>query len=145
MIPEQGISPGEKPGPLHGGSPPAEDGPEGWKEAILTLISSRLGIIQAESEDAKKIAARKFFLGLLAIFAAFFAWLLLFAGLIGALSAATPLSWYQIALIAAGFHLIVAIIAVIRMRAPSASPFPITRAEFEKDREWIRQLNKNQN
>lgn len=117
--------------------------PESWKEALACLVSSRIAIIQAESKEAASTGAKKAVLGVIAAFCALFTWILILAGAVGAISAATPWHWYHVSFAAGGLHLAIALIAVLMVKAKAAPPFPITRAEFEKDREWLNQLNKN--
>lgn len=116
--------------------------PESWKEALACLVSSRIAIIQAESKEAASAGAKKAVLGVVAALCALFTWILILAGAVGAISAATSWQWYHVAFAAAGLHLAFALITVLMLKAKAAPPFPITRAEFEKDREWLNQLNK---
>lgn len=116
--------------------------PEDWKGAFSCLVSSRIAIIQAESKEAASTGAKKVALVAIAAFCALFTWILVLAGIIGAISASTSLQWYHVAFAAAVLHVVIALVAVLMAKAKAAAPFPITRAEFEKDREWLNQLNK---
>jgi uncharacterized membrane protein YqjE len=50
--------------------------------------------------------------------------------------------WIWIALIAAGVHFLLALIAVLIARAKLfKAPFPTLAAELEKDREWLKNLD----
>ena len=77
--------------------------------------------------------------------ARFFAWALLLAGGIACLARISGWPWPGIAIACAILHLVAA--AALARFACSRIPraFPITRAEFQKDREWIEtlQLTKN--
>jgi uncharacterized membrane protein YqjE len=68
--------------------------------------------------------------------------LLIVAGIIGVIVVTSSWQWYQAAFAVAGGHLLVAAIAFLLSRSKSADSFPLTRAEFEKDREWLNQLKK---
>lgn len=119
--------------------------PKGWKEALPCLIASRLEIIRIEAQDVFRGMARSLILLGVAVFCMISAWLLLIGGVVGLLSEATGWTWYHAAFMVAGAHLIIAILIflIINRSSKSAESFPITRVEFEKDREWLNQL-KNQ-
>jgi hypothetical protein len=54
------------------------------------------------------------------------------------------ISWIWIALMAAGAHLLFAVIAVIVARVKMLrAPFPELAAELKKDREWLKTLDVN--
>ena len=54
------------------------------------------------------------------------------------------ISWIWIALIAAGVHFLLALIAVIVAKTKMIrAPFPETAAELKKDREWLKSLDVN--
>jgi len=116
--------------------------PESWTDALACLVSSRISIIQAESKDAAAAGMRKAVFAVVSALCVVSAWILLLAGAVGAVSAATPWAWYHVAFAAAGLHLAIAVIALLLAKGKSAPSFPITRAEFEKDREWLNRLNK---
>lgn len=117
--------------------------PSNWREALLSLVSSRIGLIRHESRHAAKLAARK--TAMLAAMAAclFFAWALLLVGGIALLSDATGLKWPLLALAAAALHIIATVLLARSAKAPAAPVFPATLAEFQKDREWIENLQNN--
>ncbi len=116
--------------------------PSNWREALLTLISSRVTLIQLESKDAARDAGRRAARLAVVLFCAFFAWALLLAGGIPALARLTGLPWYGITLALAALHLLVAVVSAKAARTPAAPAFPVTRAEFQKDREWIENFQK---
>ena len=116
--------------------------PANWKEAIPCLISSRISIIQAEAKEAAGSAIGKVVLLTIAAACVVLAWLLIVAGIIGVIVVTSSWQWYQAAFAVAGGHLLVAAIAFLLSRSKSADSFPLTRAEFEKDREWLNQLKK---
>lgn len=108
----------------------------------MSLIASRIALIQLESKDAGKETAKRASLIGAAIGCLFFAWTLLLAGGVAAIAQAANFPWYWIAMGFALLHLVVAFI-LFRLAQPSGKPaFPITRAEFQKDREWIENFQK---
>jgi hypothetical protein len=125
--PEIGMPPTR---PNVGTKPSQKDqAPANWREAIMSLIASRIALIQLESKGAGKEAAKRASLIGGAVGCLFFTWALLLAGGVVAIAEATNYPWHWIAMGAALLH---------RLARPSGKPaFPITRAEFQKDREWI--------
>lgn len=119
------------------GSPPSD-----WREALLTLIASRISIIQIESKEAAKAAACRLAYLIGIVICIFFAWALLLAGGIAALAAATSWSWFWIAMAMSGIHLVAAALLSRAAKAPAKPSFAHTRAEFQKDREWIENFQK---
>jgi len=111
--------------------------PEGWSEALGALLGSRIALIQLESKVAAREAGELVALVAAVALATLFAWALLLAGGIAALAAATAWPWHWIALAAAVVHVVAAAIGLRRARAAARPAFPITRAEFHKDREWL--------
>lgn len=116
--------------------------PSNWREALLTLIASRVSLIQLESKEAAKDGARRAISMLAVVICAFFAWALLLAGGVAAISNATGWPWYWIAIAAAGIHLAAAFILASAAKKPATPAFPVTLAEFQKDREWIENFQK---
>lgn len=117
--------------------PTAAAGPVDWSEALGTLISSRIALIQLESRAASRQARQLAAVIAGAAVAACFTWALVLAGGIAALAAATGWPWYWLALAAAAGHALVAAVCLRLAGAARAPAFPITRAEFQKDREWL--------
>jgi uncharacterized membrane protein YqjE len=117
-----------------------EDSPANWAEALMALIASRIALIRIEARESAKSGVRRV-LGLLAaVLCLFFTWILLLAGGIGAIAAASGWPWYWLAITAAGIHLLAAILLAKACKKPVAPAFPITLAEFQKDREWIENI-----
>jgi hypothetical protein len=111
--------------------------PSGWCEALATLLSARLTLIQLESQAAgRQVATLAAALAATALAAAF-AWALALAGGIAALAAACAWPWHWLALAAAVVHAVVAVLCLRVARAAKPPLFPITCAEFHKDREWL--------
>ncbi len=119
---------------------------ENWKDAIPSLIASRIGIIRIESQDAIEVAVRKLILLSVALFSLFATWALLTAGLVGVISEHFNCPWYFAAFSVGGVYLLISLVMlVIIKRIKKTESFPITRAEFEKDRKWLNQLKNRSN
>ncbi len=130
--PSQGPPPEPRPHPF----------PADWREALLNLLSARAALVEIEARDLARTASLKLLRGALALLAIGVTWLLILAGGIGAISAATQFAWYWLALIAAGLHIVVAASLARSASKPMPPAFSHARSEFQKDREWIRNLCK---
>ncbi len=124
------------PGPLD------PEAPASWTDALGTLVSTRIALIKTEAGEAAGHAAKRAAAAAAAAVLALFFWVLLLAGGIGALAAATGWKWFWLTLAAAGLHALVILILLGFARKSTPSPFPVTRAEFEKDRQWLDRLKK---
>ena len=116
--------------------------PSNWRGAILSLIASRVALIQLESKDAASEGLRRLIRITAVAICVFFTWALLLAGGIAAIAHATAWPWYWIAFAAAAIHLQAAVIFVQSAKTPGPPPFPVTRSEFQKDREWLENFQK---
>jgi uncharacterized membrane protein YqjE len=116
--------------------------PSNWREALLTLIASRVALFQLESKTAARDAATRIARIVAVVICAFFAWALLLAGVIGAIAENSQWPWFWIAITAAAIHLAAALLLALAAKAPRSPSFPVTRAEFQKDREWIENFHK---
>lgn len=114
--------------------------PANWREAAADLVSARIALIEIEARDAAKNAGRKGVLGGILAGAAFFTWALILAGVIPLLAAALEVSWGWIALGLALLHAIVAAVCFALIRKPVPPAFSLTRSEFQRDREWFKNL-----
>lgn len=114
----------------------------GWRASILTLVASRIELIQIELRQALKDRSRALTALVAGILCAFFTWALLLAGGIAALAETLGCPWHFLALLAAGLHLLATLVLFKSAKAPQAEAFPVTRSEFQKDREWIESLQK---
>jgi threonine/homoserine/homoserine lactone efflux protein len=113
-----------------------------WREALMALIAARIALIQLESKAAAKEGGRRVVLVVAAGACAFFAWALLLAGGVSLMSKASGWPIDLVSIIAAVLHLLAGIV-LFKMAKPSdGAAFPNTRAEFQKDREWIENFNK---
>lgn len=108
----------------------------------MSLIAARFALIELESKDLAKAGVRCASLIAAACGCFIFAWALLLAGGVSLIAELTGCPWNRLALTAATLHLLGGFI-LARMAKPSGeSSFPVTRAEFQKDREWIENYQK---
>jgi uncharacterized membrane protein YqjE len=110
--------------------------------ALASLIESRLELVASESKAALAqvlaliaclVAALLFFaIGYIFLIASAVVWLARTAGV----------TWWWIALAAAGLHFLFALILLLIAKIWTAKPlFPATSAELEKDRQWLKSLD----
>lgn len=116
--------------------------PQNWREALMTLIASRISLIRLEARETARQSARRVVCVIAAVICLFFTWALLIAGSIGAIAVISGWPWHWLAIGAAGLHFLAAMILAGAPSKPAAPAFPLTRAEFQKDREWIETLQK---
>ena len=128
--------------PCHWGRE-ASHGPSTWIEALLAIASSRAELIRLEAKDAARKGSNKAARVIAAILCITFGWSLLLAGGIGALSILAGWPWFWTALAIGAIHIIVAAILLRKSSGATTPFFPVTRAEFQRDREWIENLQKN--
>lgn len=126
-------------GRIRDGEPPP---PANWREALLALVSSRIALIQLESKDAARDAGGRLARWVAVLFCAFFTWALFLAGSVALIAKTAGWPWHGVALAAAALHLLAAVILAKSAKTPAAPSFPVTRAEFQKDREWIENFQK---
>lgn len=108
----------------------------------MGLIASRVALIQLESKDVARDGAKRATMLLAVVGLVFFGWILLLAGGVALLSTATGWPWSWVAVGLALIHLLLAAVFA-KLAKPSEKPsFPFTRAEFQKDREWIENFQK---
>lgn len=111
--------------------------PTGWRSGLMTLIASRAALIQLESKDAIESSVKRASFVAAACGCAVFAWALFLAGGVSLISETAEISWKWVALGMALVHLLAAFILARLAKPSEASCFPVTRSEFQKDREWI--------
>lgn len=114
--------------------------PANWREAVADLLSARVELIRLEAKQAAAQGARKAVIVAILAIAAAFTWALVLAGGIPLVSEASGIRWPLIALAAAGLHLLLALLMIAQLRRPGSPSFPITRDEFQRDREWFKHL-----
>jgi uncharacterized membrane protein YqjE len=108
----------------------------------MALIAARFALIEFESKDAAKQGAKRAALIAAACICGIFAWVLFLAGGISLIAETNSWSWYAVAIGAAVIHLLAGIILASLAKSPASAAFPVTRAEFQKDREWIENFHK---
>lgn len=119
--------------------PPAgiPDVPTNWRTALADLIGARLALIQLELRQAAASGVKRgLFFGAAALLL-LFTWILMVAGVIGAISDKNGFPWYWVALVAGGIHLLLAVIFLMVAKRPGSKAFPHTAEEFKKDRAWL--------
>ncbi len=114
--------------------------PETWSEALGSLIHARIALLQLELRGAARQVGKCGLLLATAALAMLFAWALALAGGITALAVATTWPWHWIALAAAGLHVLVAALCLQVAKTTPPPALPVTRAEFQKDCEWLNTL-----
>jgi uncharacterized membrane protein YqjE len=109
---------------------------------FASLAESRLALFVRESKTA--LAQIIFFVACLlaAILFVSLGYIFLMVSAIFGVAQLVEISWIWIALIAAGAHFLLAIIAVVVARVKMVrAPFPELAAELKKDREWLKTLD----
>jgi uncharacterized membrane protein YqjE len=132
---------------MEAGPAPAENAetpPQNGINAVLGLVESRAAIVSIEAKQALGAALARGALLFAALLGVTSAWALALVGAIGAIASATSWKWFHVAFAAAGIHLLLALAALLIAKSRKSESFSVTRAEFEKDREWLTQL-KNRN
>jgi cytochrome bd-type quinol oxidase subunit 2 len=114
-----------------------------WSEALFTLCASRIALIVLESKEVAQHIARRILLMVAIAVCVLFMWALVLAAAIAAIAESLSCPWYFIALAAAAAHWLAAVFLVRASQRPSKPAFPVTRSEFLKDREWIKNLQKS--
>lgn len=113
-----------------------------WQSTIAEFAATRIELIRIESQDAARTAAQKTREAVLLVGAGLLGWLCFLAGLIGAMQHFTCWPWWGIALGLGVIHLMIALRFAALLKRPGAPAFPLTRAEFHKDRLWMQSLKK---
>ena len=111
--------------------------------SLAGFLESRLALVAAESKTA--LVHVLVLVGCLAAaaFLAVFGYLFLVASIIAGLAHAFHVSWIKITLVAALLHFVLAFISVMIARSRMhKSMFEMTGAELKKDREWLKNLDK---
>ena len=111
--------------------------------SLIGFLESRVALFAKESKTA--LVHVLVLVGCLAgaAFLVVFGYLFLVASAIAGLSQALHMSWIKITVLAAGLHFVLAFICVMIARARMhKSMFEMTGVELKKDREWLKNLNK---
>jgi len=111
--------------------------------SLAGFVESRLALLAAESKTALvHVLVLVACLGA-AAFLGLFGYLFLVASAIAGLAQAYHVSWIKITLIAALLHFVLAFVCVMIARSRMhKSMFEMTGAELKKDREWLKNLDK---
>ena len=116
--------------------------PPNWREALMDLIASRMALVQLESKDAAGEVVRRLSFVIAALCFAVFAWALLIFGSIALIAKTLHYPWHFVALVAGLLHLIICVVMAFLAKSSGSPAFSVTRAEFQKDREWIENFQK---
>lgn len=108
----------------------------------MALVAARFRLIELESKDAAKEGARRGSLIAGACGCVIFAWALLLAGGISLIAEECAWPWNLVAIAAAVLHLLAGVLLARKAKPSPSQLFPVTRAEFKKDREWIETFQK---
>jgi uncharacterized membrane protein YqjE len=111
--------------------------------SLIGFLESRVALFAKESKTA--LVHVLVLVGCLAgaAFLLVFGYLFLVASAIAGLSQALHVSWIKITLMAAALHFVLAFICVMIARSRMhKSMFEMTGTELKKDREWLKNLNK---
>lgn len=109
-------------------------------DAVMDLVDARLRLIQIEAEESASRWISRIFVIIAAMVSAVFAWLFLMIASVGWVAATTTIPWYAAALIVAMAHMILVGCFYRFVKRKGAPSFEHTKAEFRKDRVWIRSL-----
>ena len=111
--------------------------------SLAGFLESRLALVAAESKTALVHVLVLVACLAAAAFLAVFGYLFLVASAIAGLAHAFHVSWIKITLIAALLHFLLAFVSVMIARSRMhKSMFEMTGAELKKDREWLKNLDK---
>jgi uncharacterized membrane protein YqjE len=104
----------------------------------MALVCSRLELVKLEAKETAKHQVRRVIAIVAAAVCVLFGWALLLAGGIVAIAHGAGWEWQWLTLGVAVAHLLGAFLLVLYAVKSSSPAFPYTRAEFQKDREWIK-------
>jgi uncharacterized membrane protein YqjE len=125
-------------------------GHAGLLNNLLSLLNSVVGFLEARlalvSKESKTALVHVLVLvGCLAAaaFLAVFGYIFLVASAIVGLAHVFHISWVKMALMGAGLHFVLAFVCVMIARSRmNKSMFEMTALELKKDREWLKNLDK---
>lgn len=111
-------------------------------DALVSFFESRFALFSKESKAALVQVLALLMLLITALLLLAFGYIFLIAGAVISVATMTQVSWTWVALIAAGVHILLAIVCLLIARAVVRRPaFRETLAELKKDREWLRNLD----
>ena len=111
--------------------------------SLIGFLESRLALFAKESKTA--LVHVLILVGCLAAaaFLAVLGYIFVVASAIAGLSQALHMSWIKVTLLAAGLHFVLAFVCVMIARSRMhKSMFEMTGVELKKDREWLKNLDK---
>jgi uncharacterized membrane protein YqjE len=112
--------------------------------ALADFFESRAALWATESRAAVVQVLVAALCLVLAIMFFAFGYIFLLAAAVVAIAHLANVSWLWVALAAAGLHFVVALVFVLVAGTGIKRPlFQATRAELQKDREWLRNLETN--
>jgi|1186.fasta_scaffold03974_3 uncharacterized membrane protein YqjE len=131
---------------LHSRDPAGHGGLIGTLLALVTdfasLAESRLALFVRESKSALVQLIFLVACLLAALLCVFLGYIFLLVSVIFGVARLVQTSWIWIALITAGAHFLLAIIALVLARLKTKkAPYPELAAELKKDREWLKNLD----
>jgi uncharacterized membrane protein YqjE len=111
--------------------------------SLAGFLESRIALFAKESKTALVHVLVLVACLAAAAFLAVFGYIFLVASAIVGLAHALHISWVKMALLAAGLHFILAFVCVMIARSRmNKSMFEMTGVELKKDREWLKNLDK---
>lgn len=111
--------------------------------SVVGFLESRLALFARESKTALVHVLVLVACLAAAAFLAVLGYIFVVASAIAALSQALHMSWIKVTLLAAGLHFVLAFVCVMIARSRMhKSMFEMTGVELKKDREWLKNLNK---
>jgi len=119
-----------------------EPAPESWNEALSALITSRAAIFQAESKTAVRQTVSNLLKWTVAGLFLLFAWALMVVAIMYAMVSSMAWQWHWVIIGTSLFHLLVAAVLLATTKSKRHGYFPITRSEFLKDSEWLKNFQK---
>lgn len=130
------------PEPIHPstGTRPDDLPRSSWAASLADLAAARIAIIEHESRAAATSGIRKAVLLVAAGLTGLFAWLLLIVALVGIIAATAGWAWHWVTLGFALIHLLAGALLFLKVKKHGTQSFSLTRAEFQKDREWLHSL-----
>ena len=110
--------------------------------ALASFFESRAALFAKESKAAlvQLLALVAVIVAALLLFA--FGYIFLIATAVASVAAIAQVSWLWVALIAAGAHIVLALVCLLIARGiMSKTPYRETAEELKKDREWLKNLD----
>ncbi|MFL6514064.1 MAG: phage holin family protein [Chthoniobacterales bacterium] len=109
---------------------------------FASLAESRLALFLRESKGALTQLILLVACLLAALLCVFLGYIFLLVSVIFGVARLVQISWIWIALITAGAHFLLAIVALVLARLKTKkAPYPELAAELKKDREWLKNLD----